>query len=265
MNAEVKSGDGTIQVTSTDTKQAIADNRSNVKLMWIVSPIPPAKFKKVSFKAPELGAADGSVESLWDQTEDSGVSGIGFALELEFGIGKNMAIAVASRYRAYRDFTADSDYDRTNGSVFARADQKATALGGWLDFYFLQIGGPFFVRLGTGLDIDMSAVVFKSDQLSDSADAATAPIGDAALKLSLLSLRVPIQLNYFLGPVGLSFSLIPVIPFAEFGKSSKALLSDSNTSKLKTGDGEADLIAQLDHKKASFGLEVALFSIYFAF
>jgi hypothetical protein len=263
VTAELQSAAGSTAAAGADK----ALNRTNLKFLYILTPVPPAKYNKVLYLTPEQTQT--SAESLWKKAEDSGISFLGGGLEFELGIGQKMSIAFGGRYRLYRDFLAESDYvttDVASSDVFAQTTIKATSVGGWFDYYFLQMGSaPFYFRLAAGLDFDNSKISLTTNKQGDTAEIAVEPLAKASSSLTLLSLRLGMQFNFFFKPIGLAFGLYPVVPLAAFGQAYSATITDANSSKLANSlKADEDLKTALGHTKSSFGLEVAT-GLYFAF
>jgi hypothetical protein len=260
-NADLQSAGASAGTAGADP----APNRTNVKGLYALTLVPPIQYNKISFSIPESSAT--TVESLWNIAEKSGMSFIGGALEMEFGVGKSMSLAVGFRYRMYRDFLAESDYGVTPEQVttYAETSMKSTSMGGWFDFYFAQFGSaPFFFRLASGLDVDMAKLTLQSDKLSETNATDPEPIATAESALNLISLRLGLQMNLFFKPLGLVFGLHPVVPLAAMGSKYSDEIADSNSSKVAPLTASEDLKIAIDHKKASFGLEVTT-GLYVAF
>jgi hypothetical protein len=257
-----------LQSGGTKTAAAGADpapNRTNVKGLYVLTPVPPIQYNKISFSIPESSAT--AVESLWNIAEKSGMSFIGGALEMEFGVGTSMSLAFGFRYRMYRDFLAESDYGTTTEqeTIYAETTMKSTTMGGWFDFYFAQFGSaPFFFRLGSGLDVDMAKLTLQADKLSETNATDPETIATAESSLNLVSLRLGLQMNLFFKPIGLVFGLHPIVPLAAMGSKYEDEITDSNSSKVTPLTASEDLKISIDHKKASFGLEVTT-GLYVAF
>ena len=249
------------------------DHRTNLKLNYFATILAPAVYEKITYAAPEIDTATNqevtSVDTLWQWQSDStaSLSILGFGAESEFGIGKSMAISVGLRLRFYRDFISPADYNKTVPEQFVETEISAQAFGLYSDFTFLDIAmsESLFWRLSSGLDIDMSTVKLTATQKDDDSSDTT-EIASTESKLTVLSLRLGTNFNFMvLEPIGIVFGTNLLIPITTFSASASTENNDPNaTSKLSGGDGQADLDAALDHRKAGFGAEVVL-GAYFAF
>lgn len=245
------------------------DHRTNIKGGYIFSVLTPSKYNKLTYNAPKDQTE--KVDSLWTQESTSSNSPIGFFAEGEFGIGERMALSIGLRYRYFRDFVPISDYNKevTQRSRFAEVEQKASALGLYSDFTFLDIpfSPSFFFRMSSGLDIDQSSVEINASQKNDEG---TENVNIASYKSSLtvLSLRLGMNLNFLIaGPLGVSFGINGLIPAAAFGKSASADVKDPQADSNFSGGSKGaskDLIDAVGHDKSSFGAEI-FFATYFAF
>lgn len=228
-------------------------SRSKLKFAYILSPMMTTNYQKLSYYRP----IDGTEETLWEQTGPQSNSLLGFGAEFEMGLSGGSSIAAGGRMKYFREFSAQADYAETE-NPYAETSIAASAMGFWLDYYYLNFGS---VRIGNGLDLDMSTVSFTAAQKTD--DGEENLIAEATSKLTTMSLRTLLVYDVLLDPVGLSFGVNFLLPLSASG-STIAEVFDDNASKIPNVDPNEDLAFSLAHKKASFGLEVII-AAYIAF
>lgn len=226
---------------------------SKLKFVYILSPMMTTNYQKLSYFRP----IDGTEETLWEPTGPQSNSFLGFGAEFELGLSGGSSIGIGGRMKYFREFSAQADYAETE-NPYAETSIAASAMGFWLDYYFLNFGS---IRMGTGLDVDMSTVSFAAAQKTD--DGEENLIAQATSKLTTMSLRTLLVYDAYLDPVGLSFGVNFLLPLSASG-GTVTEVTDENATKLPNVDPDEDLAFSLGHKKASFGLEVII-GTYIAF
>jgi len=127
-------------------------------------------------------------------------------------------------------------------------------LGVWFDTYFVhaQLGKSFVLKLGTGLDIDISSMTLTVFQKSDAGD--ENPLATASSKLTVGSLRVSLPLEYRFTPTGLalSFGTHILVPVFKSGPAAQAEVTDAGAIRaLRDTAAADDLILSIKHTKPS--------------
>ncbi len=222
---------------------------NNFKFLYVASVLPPASYQKLSYRVPATTTSP--LESLWTQSEESGMALIGLALEFEFG-----SMAAGLRYRIYREFIAEANYNPTNSSQFVESTQSATAIGLYYDYYVFQtkFSDSIVWKIGIGLDIDLSSQKFAATQKDDNNPATNINIASASSTDMVASLRINLPFQMEFGGMGLTFGPNILLPLYD-SPGVSATVSDPNAQNLVGKTGPEDLADSLDHKKAAFGVE----------
>jgi|GEM_PF-1765772 len=244
---------------------ASAPNRPNFKVMYLSTPVSEMTYKRNSYLAPSSQATE--IDTLWEEQTFAAGQILYFGGEMEFGIGQSSALALGGRYKSHYTFgvKADASDDATKANEYIYSATTAKEVGGWMDFWFFQTSGPqFFFRLGAGIDFNSMTVSFTNQQMDDNDAEIANDLAKATSTLSLLGVRLGIQMNYLIKPVGFIFGIMPIVPVYQIGSSFKAESNDTNASKLKDVTAEEDLKIAIDHKKNSFGLEIPI-GLYITF
>jgi hypothetical protein len=237
-----------------------------VRLMYLPTLLSQAVYNKMTYRAPE---ATGDMTTLWDPGQKSSQALMTIGLEFDL-IGPGIALGVRP-LRTYQEFQIDSDFDRAVATKFVRTTVTGSALGFYLDYNFMNPkGGISGMRIGAGLDIDMSTVTYKAVQMEDKVETET-PLYDISSKLTVISLRVPAGYQLSMGSMGLNFGLNLMVPVVGNEPTATNDIQDANTSRYaggseeeKTAAAEADLKTSLGHTKNSFAAELVL-GAFFAF
>lgn len=221
----------------------------------------PVTYSNLIYKTP-LGQA---VTSMWDV--DSPVGTLGGGLELGFGIS-SYVLTVGARTRIYRPRRIASDYsDGDNDDFFEKyAETVATgsSFGAYLDFYYLSWQwGVTGLHLGNGLDFDSTNVTFTMEQKDDDAPEVLNKFYEATSKLTALSLRTNLILDFNFGSLGLKIGTIFTIPLSQSPSFSAKDSTDPFLSNLQGKTLEEDIKSSLGHK-AQFGAEILL-GAYFSY
>src|SRR5690606_26050785 len=116
-------------------------------------------------------------------------------------------------------------------------------------------------RMGNGIDMDMSNVAFAAAKKTDAGEEEL--IAEASSKLSTISLRTIMAFDILMDPVGIVFAGNFLLPLSS-GGSAAAEVFDPQAAQLPGLDPNADLVLSMDHKKASFGVELIM-AAYIAF
>jgi hypothetical protein len=231
-----------------------SSHNTNLKAAYIFTPMPPATFNRLAYSFDQ---AEGSA---WSVVEDSGMSFLAVGGEFEYGISRDMSIAVGGRFRMYDGFQSQADYSAEDKAQYIENNQSAQAFGGWADFYFLNMNmGPGDLKLGGGLDLDMSSHEFKATWYNDTSGEQRDFVAVTTSAMTI-SLRAPMHYDIYVNPVGFTFGANLLIPVT-------SSVSSSVGTPFEEADPDAlmeDLLASINHNKASFGLELVL-SAYFAF
>lgn len=256
----------------TRSAKAPAKYRRNIKSMYIMTPMFPSTYQKLAYAPPPV---TGTASTLWEPIGPPDISIMGFGAEAEFSVGSSMSAAVGFRMRLHRDFASEADFVQreldTNGQKqripeYVETLESTSAMGFWADLYFydMRFGKSTALRLGSGIDMDMSTVTLKATQLDDDQKATIGEFMTATSKLSVISLRLIPSLFYFLDPVGLSITPTFMVPIAAMGASFAGENTDSHATALGGVDPLEDTKAALGHQKNSFAMMVS-FSAFFAF
>ncbi len=240
--------------------------RSDIKLGYIVTPIAPSSYSKLTYLPPFTEAGGGtfseaqSASSLWQKSGSSSLSLLGLGFEFEYAFSQAMSLTTGLRYRFYKDFLAKTDYNMTDPLQYLEISQKASALGLYFDFQFLnlELGPTTFLSMSSGLDYDMATMVFTATHKVDGGG--TGALGElykASSKVSTVSLRLGSALNLlFLDPLGLYMAVNLLVPLS--GSSGDPSLTINDPYQTKVANAKEDFKESLAHKKNSFGAEVFL-------
>ncbi|MFW7378318.1 MAG: hypothetical protein ACOH5I_05895 [Oligoflexus sp.] len=254
--------------TTEEKKQEEASNTedngaSNLKLAYILTPQTPATYHAVSYFSPFDNNGDAAqVSTLWDRDRDIITSALGFGLELGLGIGSSK-LTIGGRMRLYKGTTVKSFYDDDENN-FAETRMTGSSVGAWSDFYYLSFDyGVLSIDIGNGIDLDISQVTMSMEQKSEVNDNTT-KMYDYKSSLTIASLRTNILFNLYFGPMGLQFGSFFTIPLSSSGSPSVTVDDPQALTSLAEITPEEDVIEAVNHRAASFGIEL-FFSAYYAF
>lgn len=222
----------------------------------------PFTYNRASYTAPNTN--DTSIPTLWNAQDPQGVAIRVFGGEVGL---PSYGISVGFKYYDLEKFKAEESYYKDDVSEYVDNSNSASALGFFADYYFIETGAVGNgLRLGAGLDINMSTVTVNVIQKSDDNNNET-DIYNISSSLTTISLRLPVNYDINLGTLGINFGvnlLVPVVGTAQLSFETQ----DGNIQKYGAGDNEAfaqeDFGAILNHTKSGFGVEAAL-GVYFSF
>lgn len=268
-------GTGSTLTSSFNKKEVAVDQpkgRSNLKLGYVITPVAPSNFSKLTYNPPfiETPGAEGqpssykdaeTVDTLWESTGTNSSSLLGIGAEFEYAFSQSFSLTTGLRYRFYKDFLAKTDYSMVDSSQYLELTQKASAVGLYFDFQFLnlELGTSTFLRMSSGLDYDMATMTLVADHKvdSDSSAQSLGQIYKATSKLSTISLRLGSSLNLlFLDPLGFYMGFNLLVPITASGGSPAVDIADPYQNRVP--NAEEDFKTALAHKKSSFGAEIFL-------
>lgn len=214
----------------------------------------PAKFNKLGYAAPTVDAPD----TLWKS--DAAVASALFGFNLQVGIPMgSFALIPGLRFRTYTPSLIDADYIPQKENPYVSTEEKASALGLWVDFQFFRM--PMLSQsalwLASGIDVDSSTVTLTSTKKDDSGKIPQSELGKATSKLTVASLRFSSGFDFvFAKPFGAFFGLTMMVPLAEFGSAFSGSLGDDE-ARGQADPGE-DLKKSIGHTKNSLAYEVSI-------
>jgi hypothetical protein len=236
-----------------------------IRLLFLPAILAQAVYNNMTYATPEL---EGTVETLWEprKKSKSAITSIGFEFDL---VAYGIALGIRP-LRSYQALVISSDYDRTVKEIFAETSVSASAIGFYLDYNFLNPKAiASGLRIGAGIDIDQSTVVYSLDQ-RDERDASKIPLYRITSKLTVISLRVPVGYELNLGAFGLNFGANLMVPVVGNKAVATNEITDGNTGRYvgsteeQTTTATNDLSKSLGHTKSSFAAELVL-GAFFAF
>jgi hypothetical protein len=212
----------------------------------------PMTYNKVVYAAPTSEAP----ETLW--SDDGAVKSTLYGFGLGFGIPiGSMSLNPGFRFRSFVPSVIDADYVVGQENPYVSTEQKASALGVWIDFQYLRspLTPSFILNATAGLDIDQSTVTVKTTKKDDrGGDVGDGTIADATSKLMVISLRAGAGFDFmFVKNFGAHFGLNLLIPLSA-SQSFSAKIPDEEARG--QADPAKDLQDALGHKKNSFGFDV---------
>lgn len=229
-------------------KKGGSGSLTKIKLNYVLTPITPAKYNKLAYLYPDATPP----ETIWNPAETSSKALFGFGAELAIG-----NLSLGGRIRNYQQYQSLADYTSPASDKYVEVSQAASALGFYVDYYFLEFG---LFKLGAGVDADLSTMNLAAAYKTDAGD--EAQIADASTKLTTISARFPFTADVYLDPVGINLSAVFVLPLAGTATGT-ANVYDTNGNAMPD-DPTSDLLLSINHSKNTFGLEL-VFGAYFAF
>lgn len=216
------------------------------RILYPAAVFTPNTFNKVSYLAPAAGSTPAT---LWDSSEAISQALLGAALEGDLG---KLRLKFAFRFRYFRPHLIQTDYDPDALEQYVDNEISATAIGGYVDYYFKF--GSF--RVGLGIDADMATVSFTATQKEDLATDTANILFTTTSSTTIVSVRIPLEFEFTFGKAGVLFGAVPMVPLVALGTSfADPAANDPNTTSLSV-DPAVDLETSLGHGKASFGLDV---------
>ncbi|MEZ4742176.1 MAG: hypothetical protein R3B45_06995 [Bdellovibrionota bacterium] len=255
---------------ATSTSKSVAEKSENIggsgpfmaiRLLGTPAIIAQTTYDKIIYDGPESSqGAAGSVTTLWSPKGSSN-SAI-FSLGMEVDLVKYGA-AVGGRYRLYKAVQAEANFTKDNDAQYVQETLEGSALGFYLDYYFIKPAGFMSgLRLGAGLDIDMSTVKLTVNQLEDELDTNN-ELYNATSTLTVISLRVPVGYHLAFGAMGLDLGANILLPVVGDSPTLSLDTQDPNTDQYageddsaKTAATQDDISKSLAHSKSSFAIEV---------
>lgn len=226
----------------------------------------PSVANSISYKAHGAG-----VETFWEQNGTIPILNhaysVSFGGEVDFvGLG----LALGGRYKQYDTQSDLVDYSSVDEKLFIKQAVSMSAIGLYLDYYFLKPVTSSGLRLGAGLDVDLSTFTYIGTQKDDGNETTANEIYNIKSGVTTISLRVPVSYDLNIGSIGLNFGMNLFIPGFATKAAIESSITDPNiqdytaaTDKEKQQQATEDLAASLNHTKGSFGLEI-LVGGYFA-
>lgn len=260
MTARIMEGEGEEKTSASDrssdkgplkSKRNAMKHRRNFKAMYILGLV-PAAYKKLSYDPDPVAT---STKYTWKDNGSTSLNISGAGAELEIP-ASTVSFSIGAKYRYFFDFISTSDYGQNQPSnIFVELKESGTAVGGWLDFHFLEaaMGKSAFFKVGLGLDFDSSTVTLVAVKKDDDKKIADAEIANAKSAATTLSLRLPFTLSFFFDPVGIHLGVIPLVPVSS-GSTFSATFVNGATDETAA----EDLKVALGHKKSSFGADFQL-------
>ena len=231
-------------------------NSMVVRALWVPALLGPVTYNKIAYNPPST--TEGQKDALWISDQLIKTSFLAFGASVTIPFGPSMGLTPGFRYRSYSGSTLETDYDLTNKKKYASITQSMTAIGLWTDFQVLRIpfGSTTAMTASGGLDFEMSTAKTVAN-LNDETDDSSAGLADSTSKLSVISLRLGTGVDaFFLGSVGVNIGVNLLVPLVALGKSITTSTEDPQSARSE--DDIADFNAALNHKKASFGLDITL-------
>lgn len=265
MIAAIEKKDKNIKITIEDTPPEGAEEADKpapnyVGIFGAFPLVDAVGYKNLIYETP----LNEDAATMW--TADSSVASVSFGAEVGFGI-KSFTLALGARSRTYTPKRVSSDYADKDGDEYfedyAEAIGKGSAIGFWLDFYWLKLDyGLASVMFGSGIDVDNSTVTFTMDQLSEDNETVNQYF-KATSTLKVLSLRTNILLDFNFGAVGFKMGTILYVPLQQTQGFTFESTDPETTEHLKGVTAEEDLKKTLGHK-AKFGADLLIMG-YFAY
>lgn len=213
----------------------------------------PADFQLIAYSG---NSNQDSLDSLWDSSDgytSSGSSLISFSFGVEFE-QKYWQVRSGLHMKEYQSFKRVNDYDLSLPRIFLQTNQQASAVGGYVDYFFPLLEG---LDVGIGLDLDQTTLKFSGDVMDDSDTSYLENAFSLESRGIVTSLRIPLRYNSYLNPIGTTVGITPLIPLALVGTSTSASANDTANGNL-VPSVEDDLVNSLDFRAASFALEVVV-------
>lgn len=249
----VETEESATEIASSDS---LSSKKTQIQVFYLITPMTPSKFQKLNYSEPVSGA-----ETMWDPSGDIGSANLGFGANVTFSIF-NSTIGVGGRMRTYTTQEVEGYYQQNTPSQFVLMEQKASAIGFWIDYYYFDTKMSLLsIQIAAGLDVDMTTVDLTATQGDDNTSENN-PIASGTSKATTLSLRNLINIYMDFDGFGIGTMMNFLIPVAGTPTFSGSV-DDPNASNLGV-EPVSDLETSLDHKKASFGLEIMVHG-YFAF
>ncbi len=264
-DASADEGEGTASGTASDDEERVA-KKGAVKRKGVPRKNPlrivgyyglplktPASFNKLAYASPEISTPT----SLWTKDKVIGSASFGVGGEVAIPLGK-FAVVPGVRYRTFTPSLIDSDYNKGKLNPYVSTEEKASALGVYVDFqvYRLNVTPIIGINLLAGLDMDMSTVELTATKKDDTPGAGAAEAASATSKLTVISLRLGANTDILaLKIIGARLGFGLMIPLVGVGGTFSGKLAESRGLASDAGE---DLKKSLDHKKASFGAEIDL-------
>ena len=237
-----------------DSEQLPYDH--GLKFYWLPHVSSPVAYNRLSYALPKNG--EPAKENLWDQ---QGSTALGFAAGGFEYVMNSIGLGLGGRIRIDLNWLSETDYSQFDSTQYVAHSQSGQATGVWLMYYLLN--GDF--KLGLGVDYESATATLTSTWKNNDGTIDN-PIYEVTSTLNTASLRIPLQYDIFIDPIGLSFGLHTLVPLSSSG-SPTATVTDNNatnTSVYAGSDLEKDVIESLGHTKSSFGLDIAV-GLFFGF
>lgn len=256
-------GSASAPTTTPTAPGAVAAKFMAIRLFYLYDIKAPAAYNNMNYLAP---TAEGDVESLWDKSSTTEKGKINFGVEFDL-VALNVAIGLRP-YRLYQPLEPEADYVRTANNPYFAGDLSATAQGIYFDYnIFHPKAAGSGLRLGAGIDVDISTVKYEASEASDGSDVKN-PLYSITSQLTVISLRLPVGYDLNLGSMGLNVGANILIPVAGDKPASTIDVKDPNKSRYAGSEEEkeaaatADIIKNLGHKKSSFAAELSIGTYY---
>ncbi|MFK7873142.1 MAG: hypothetical protein AB8C84_08215 [Oligoflexales bacterium] len=227
-----------------------------LKFYWLPYAASTVSYNRLVYTIPS--GTETARENLWDIQGNTSQGLVGGGFEY---VMMSWNLGFGAKFKQDLEWVSETDYDRADKTQYVSHLQSSTAVGGWLVYYLMN--NDF--KLGLGVDYESATATLKSIWTNDTKSFETT-LYEITSPLSVVSLRVPMQYDIYVDPLGISIGVHGIVPLSVSGSPSVSVsdLNGSNTSIYSGSDVEADIIESLAHKKSSFGVDIVL-GIFFGF
>ena len=209
----------------------------NVKLVYSLGLLPQTRYDLAGY-SPETFVTRSIV---WEKCQNIGegncdeptpLSVLGGGGEFEYALSPSMSVAVGARFKIIETLSIDTSRfpNNQNPNEFVRSEVTGTGIGGWVDFYFLNINlfKNAGIKIGGGLDLELASVEATGFLMDDNDPGKKEAIIEGTSSGMILSVRVPIDLYYNFGSFGVGARIVPMFAAVAFGITNEATLNDPN-------------------------------------
>lgn len=247
--------DGESAISAAPTKSTYS-----VSAYYAMALMAPSAFNNIVYTPAESGAT-----TLWSSSDSISGQTIGFAGEFSLN---RINLALGFRYMMYTSgffqTPAPIDSDFVNSTTASGREYyvnnqftSSSTMGFYGDYYLLSMFG---LKLGAGLDIDMSSLAFSATKKDDGSNASKKTVADdvvlfsATSSLMAISLRLPIRYVHSMGSLSMVAGGVIIVPL--MGTATTAVtVADEIINAKAVADPEQDFKDALGHKTA-FGFEL---------
>ena len=171
---------------------------------------------------------------------------MGFQGSVEyFFVPNKISLSLGVRYRS----SAKDQVLTGSDTLYRENDTDASDLAILIDSYFFTMPfGPISMRLGAGVDYDMSTINFKATEIDTTAGTSTEEF-TATSELSVIALRLLVDTRYDLDMFSLGFGLDLELPLMENGPTISSSGDEAEQEEFTTA---------LGHTKSGFAVGITI-------